>query len=160
MQPTQNLKLNQFKMSPSETSSTTHFSETHCNVWHPFQFSWPSVANEHRCACVSTTLQVEQGWSQLLSLCQPSIAPSGLPFSMKRSRKCNPGAICPCARQSEGLGGAALEDGVLHNVGLISYHRVLNLHSISFAIASLINFGSSTYLWTMNNITSNISDRF
>lgn len=66
--------------------------------WHPAQFRCrPAVAHECCVHIFSTTLLVEQGWSQLMSLCHPAIAPCR-PFYMKRGQKYKQGAtVCGLA---------------------------------------------------------------
>jgi hypothetical protein len=64
---------------------------------HPAQFGWPMSDPWVQVRVFSSTLLVEKGWSQLISLCLPAITPSGWPFYTKRGRKCKQGAMCTCA---------------------------------------------------------------
>ena len=73
-------------------------------LWHPAQFACGLVvAHECYVYIFSTTLLVEQGWIQFISLCPPTIAHSGWPFHTKWGHKCKQGAMCMRARPSERL---------------------------------------------------------
>jgi hypothetical protein len=61
----------------------------------------------------SATLLVEQGWSQLISLCPPAIPPRVNPFTWSKDESVSRVLCVRVLAPTEGLGGAALVRQVL-----------------------------------------------